>query len=750
MAREPDLDSPELYFNRELSWLEFNDRVLREGLSEDVPLLERLKFLAIVGSNLDEFFMVRVAGLKQQVAAGSAARDPSGLTPAEQLARISRRVHTMAAEQGAGIRSVLDKLAGHGLRVLAARDWTPEQRGFLRSYFASEVLPVLTPLAVEELQPFPVLPGLTLHVLLGLAASATEASIPPLPRGEGRGEGACGDGGSRAGTLTRPPSAGDLSPRERCQKPEEALKLAVVAIPASLPRFIPVPAADGLHLAVLEDVVAEHAGQLFEGFCVAAATVFRLTRDADVPVTDDDAADLLQLVAEAVRSRRRQAVVRLSLSANADPRLKQWLKDWCQVDDDDIYEADGPLDAAALMEVVNRPGFEKLREPDWPPQTPRDLLGHDDLWQAIADHDVLLFHPYESFQPVIRLLEQAAEDPRVVAIKQTLYRVSASSPIVAALARASELGKQVTVLVELKARFDEARNINWARRLEDAGCHVIYGVAGLKTHAKLLLIIRREEHGIRRYVHASTGNYNDRTVRLYSDIGLLTADRDFAADASAFFNLLTGFSQAVGWNRFAIAPTESRQRFIELIEREAAASTPDQPGLIMAKMNSLQDKALIQALYRASRAGVRVLLNVRGICCLRPGVQGVSDNIEAVSIVDRFLEHARVFYFRNGGHEEVYLSSADWMVRNLDKRLEIVFPVTAEALRRRLVAALETYFADGAKARRLQPDGSWVPVRRRGKPIRAQQRLYQEAVEAARAADRAPLQFRPITRPAES
>ncbi|HRT97771.1 MAG TPA: polyphosphate kinase 1, partial [Planctomycetota bacterium] len=555
MAKEPDLDAPELFFNRELSWLEFNDRVLREGLSPDVPLLERLKFLAIVSSNLDEFFMVRVAGLKQQVAAGRTARDPSGLTPAEQLERISRRAHAMVAEQAAGIREALAQLAARGLRVLAPTEWTAEQRSYLRSYFASAVLPVLTPLAVEELQPFPILPGLGLNLLLGLA---------PADSADG------------------------------------AWKLAVVPIPASLPRFIPVPAAEGLNQAVLEDVMVEFIGQLFSGLEVKAATVFRLTRDADVPVTDDDAADLLQLIEEAVRSRRRQGVVRLSLSAHADPRLRDWLKQWCEVGDDDVYEVDGLLDAAALFEIVNRPGFDALREPDWPPQTPRDLLGADDLWQAIADRDVLLFHPYESFQPVVRLLELAADDPKVIAIRQTLYRVSADSPIVAALARAAEQGKQVTALVELKARFDEARNVNWARRLEDAGCHVLYGVAGLKTHAKLLLIIRREEHGIRRYVHAGTGNYNDRTARLYSDVGLLTADRDFAADATAFFNLLTGYSQAVGWHKFAISPTESRARFIELIEREAAASTPDQPGLIMAKMNSLEDKALIQALYRAS------------------------------------------------------------------------------------------------------------------------------------------------------
>ena len=705
MATDTDLDSPQLFLNRELSWLEFNDRVLREGLSDEVPLLDRLKFLAIVSSNLDEFFMIRVAGLKQQLAAGKAVRDPSGLTPAEQLERISARAHRMAAEQSAGIRDALARLAQHGLRVLEAADWSPEQRSFLRARFADHILPVLTPLAVEELVPFPTLPGLGLNLALG------------------------------------------LTPTEEAGAP---LKLAVVPIPASLPRFITVPAQEGLQLARLGDAVAENIGLLFQGYDVQATALFRITRDADVEVTDDDAGDLLHVVEEAVRARRRRAVVRLEVQASGDERLEAWLTDWLQMPEPDVYEIDGMLDATALFEIVSRPGFEALRERDWPQQPARDLLGQDDLWQALQDHDALLIHPYESFDPVVRLVEQAADDPKVVAIKQTLYRVSGNSPIIAALARASEQGKQVTVLVELKARFDEARNVNWARRLEDAGAHVIYGIAGLKTHAKLLLIIRREDYGIRRYVHASTGNYNDRTARLYSDIGLMTTDRGFAADASAFFNLLTGYSQSVGWACFAISPTDSRQRFIELIEREILASSPDQPGLIMAKMNSLQDKAICQALYRASRAGVRVLLNVRGICCLRPGLPGVSDNIEVTSIVDRYLEHARVFSFRNAGHEEVYLSSADWMERNLDKRLEVIFPVTDEALRRRLIAVLETCFADNVKARRLQPDGTYVPVERRGPPVRAQAKLYAEAVEAAKAADRAPLQFRPIAAPESS
>ena len=702
MEPRPDLNDPALYLTRELSWLEFNDRVLREGLSEALPLLERLKFLAIVSSNLDEFFMVRVAGLKQQEAAGDTGRDLSGLTAAEQLQRISERTHRMVAEQAEGIRRVLGGLAEHGLRVVAPSDWSAEQRRFLRTYFQTDIQPVLTPLAVDELDPFPILPGLVLHLAIGLVSMESDG---------------------------------------------EALKLAVVPIPHTLPRFIPLPAEGGLELAWIEDVVAANVGQLFQGYEIAVSTLFRITRDADVPVTDDDVSDLLEAVAEAVRSRRRQAPVRLVLAAGADPRLRAWLQEWLGVGEADVYEIDGMLDAAALWEVVSRPGLDDLREPDWPIQPARDLLGWDGLWEAMQDHDILLFHPYESFDPVVRMVAEAADDPRTIAIKTTLYRVSSNSPIIAALGRAAEQGKQVDVLVELKARFDEAANINWARRLEDAGCHVIYGIAGYKTHAKLLMVIRREDHGIRRYIHAATGNYNDKTAKLYADIGLMTTDRDFAADASAFFNLLTGYSQPVGWRKFVISPNESRQRFIEMIDREVAVSTPDQPGLILAKMNSLQDRRMIQALYRASRAGVKVRLNIRGICCLRPGVPGVSDNIEVTSIIDRYLEHARIFYFRNGGYEEVYLSSADWMVRNLAKRLEIVFPVAAPHLRQRLVDMLDTCNADNVKARRLLPDGTHVAVERRGKPVRAQETFHREALAAVQAAAQAPLQFRPLSRP---
>jgi polyphosphate kinase len=459
--------------------------------------------------------------------------------------------------------------------------------------------------------------------------------------------------------------------------------------------------------------------------------------------------DILSTVEQAVKSRRRRGVVRLEVSANPDRRLMDWLVEYCKVTEADIYEIDGLMDATALGELVGLTGSAELKDPDWPPQMPRDLVGADDIWQTLQERDVLLFHPYESFEPVISLLDEAAADPDVLAIKQTLYRTSNESPVIEALARASESGKQVTVLLEVKARFDEYRNVQSARRLEDAGCHVIYGVAGYKTHSKLLLIVRREPSGIRRYLHMSTGNYNERTARLYSDIGFMTTERDLASDAAAYFNTLTGYSDDVGWSKLAVAPTGLRGRLLELIKREIHTSTSDQPGLIMAKLNSLQHKAVCKALYEASRAGVKIKLNVRGICCLRPGVKGLSENIEVTSIVDRYLEHARICYFLNGGNEEVYLSSADWMKRNLDNRLEVMFPVAQPNLRDRLKAMLHTYFADNVKAWRLRADGPYERVRREGPPVRAQEKLYFEALEAVEAAGAAQTRLRPLMNPEE-
>jgi polyphosphate kinase len=705
--QKSDLDVPELYINRELSWLEFNDRVLREGMSPDVPLLERLKFLAIVSSNLDEFFMIRVAGLKRAAAAKATWTDFSGMTAAEQLVAIRKRVARMVEEQSRAIREVSQLLVPQGITLLASDEVTPEQRRFLKSYFATGILPALTPLGVDALDPMPLLPGLKLYLALLLEPRETPAGEEAIPR------------------------------------------VAVVPVPGALPRFITTPAAKGVCLARLEDVMAANMEMLFGDYRILAQTVFHITRDADVEVDEEDAAELLAAMQEAIVARRRQAVVRLMVSAGPDPRLKSWLLGQLKVAEADVYEVEGMLDAGALMQVAVRPGFETLKYADWPSQWPPELPAGGELWPVLQEQDVLLFHPYESFEPVVQLLQQAADDPNVLAIKQTLYRTSGDSPIVRALIRAAEAGKQVTVLVELKARFDEAKNVQWARQLEDAGCYVIYGIAGYKTHAKILLIVRREAHRVRRYVHLSTGNYNDRTAKLYSDLGLLTSDSDLTADAAAFFNLLTGYSQTVGWKKLSIAPTGLRQRFLDLIEREIQASTPDRPGLILAKVNSLQDRRICRALYEASRAGVRVQLNVRGICCMRPGVPGVSENVEVVSIVDRYLEHSRIFYFRNGGHEEVYMGSADWMSRNLDRRLEILFPVQESPLKKRLIAILGTYFADNVKARRLDRDGVYHPAPRMGVPVRAQEQFYHEAVEVAEADGQPVLEFRPLVRPPE-
>ncbi len=704
-----DLDSPELYISRELSWLEFNDRVLQEGLNESLPLMERLKFLAIVSSNLDEFFMIRVASLKQQVVAKVRSRGIAGLTASQQLTRVAQRVNKMVRQQSEGIRRAFAALDVEGVHFLSPRDLTPSQRSFLETHFQLEIQPVLTPLAMDRLEPQPVLPGLQMMLAFRLVPSAA-AEV-----------------------------AGNSEPADL---------VAVVPVPTGLARHIALPARDGLHLLRLEDVIATHAKALFPGHDVRASIAFRITRDADVEIQEDAAGDLLDAIDKAVKARKRRDPVRLEIPARADRWLRQWLMNWAGLTGQDVYQIDGMLDATGLMEVAMRPGLERLREADWPPQRPRDLPDpEEDLWEALADRDVLLIHPYESFSTVVQMVDKAADDPSVLAIKMTLYRTSGDSPIIAALERAALSGKQVNVLVELKARFDEARNIVWARRLEEAGAFVIYGIAGYKTHSKALLIVRREAHRIRRYVHLATGNYNDKTAKLYSDIGLMTSDNDFASDTASFFNLLTGYSEQVGWSKLAIAPTGLRRRFEELIEREIDASTPDEPGLIIAKVNSLNDKGMAKALYRASQAGVRIKLNIRGICCLRPGVPGVSDNIEVTSIIDRYLEHARIFYFRNAGHEEVYLSSADWMGRNLDRRLEILFPVQAAKQRRRLVAMLKTYFEDNVKARKLMPDGTYVHVERAGKGVRAQEALYRQAVEAASANPAALMRFKPMTRP---
>ena len=702
MKSKKKFNLPELFFNRELSWLEFNNRVLQEGLDESLPLLERLKFLSIVSSNLDEFFMVRVAGLTQQKAADINRRDKSGLTPSQQLKEISKRVHKMMETHTDAVRDILEKLKEQGIDLIQRSKWTVEQRHFLKEYFINKIMPVLTPLSMQDLQPYPLLHGRQIIV-----AVAVQSEV--------------------SGTPTK--------------------KMVLIPVPGILDRFINISAEPSLNIATIEDVIADNINLLFENEALIDTAYFRITRDADVQVQEDEASDLLNMIEEAVLERKRRGAVRLSISTNPDPFIKDWLVEWLKIESDSIYEINGILDGSSLMQIAGMPGFEKLKIPDWPPQTPFDLLDSQDIWQTLANQDVMLFHPYESFEPVVNLLTEAANDPNVLAIKQTLYRTSSDSAIIQALKTASENGKEVTVLVELKARFDEARNINWARQLEDAGCHVIYGVSGLKTHAKAMLIIRRDSDRIRRYAHLATGNYNEKTARLYSDIGFLTSDVELTADVAAFFNLLTGSSEMVGWSKLAIAPTILRKKIEELIEREIAASTQDKPGLIMAKLNSLEDKKICQALYRASEAGVKIMLNVRGICCLRPGMKNTSENIEVVSIVDRFLEHARIFYFSNGGHEEIYLSSADWMGRNLDKRLELLFPVSQAKTLKRLKSILKTFFSDDTNSWQMLPDGSYKRKSGNGKKNRAQEIFYKEAVKAAELNRKTKMKFVPITKP---
>ena len=697
MAEHHDiLEQSELYINRELSWLTFNRRVLEQGLRASLPPLERLKFLAIFSTNLDEFFMVRVAGLMQQTAAGVRKKDTSGLTPQQQLDTVAQTVQELMRQHTLAAKELFDELRQHGLNVVRRHEWTKEHREYLRDFFENEMLPVLTPLAMQELEPCPLLPGLQMHVALTVQG-------------------------------------------------QEQKRLLVVPIPAMFVRFMTVPSREGTYLVAVEDIVADNAARLCPEVVIESVDVFRLTRDAEVSIQEDEADDLLSTVERAVQDRRRRAAVRAEVNVGASATLLDWLKTTYVLHEQDIYAIDGYLNGGSFWEIAGRTGYERLRVGDWTPQTPQDLLGFDSIWEAVSDHDVLLFHPYESFEPVVRLLEEASEDVNVLAIKQTLYRTSGDSPIINALEQAAENGKEVTVLVELKARFDEARNIKWARRLEDAGCHVIYGITGLKTHAKALLIVRRESGRIKRYVHLATGNYNDKTARIYSDIGLLTCDNRLATDVAVFFNLLTGFSESTAMEKLTIAPLNLRRKLVELIDREIAASSPDRPGLIIAKTNSLEDKELCKALYRASMAGVKVRLNVRGICCLRPGVKGVSEQIEVISILDRFLEHSRIYYFGNGGHPEVYLSSADLMGRNLDKRFETLFPVLDTRLKKRLTDILATYFEDTMQSWRLRADGQYEAFKPGKKAICAQAAFYEQAVAAQKKSRMTSARFQPVT-----
>jgi polyphosphate kinase len=687
------------FFNRELSWLAFNERVLEEARDPSTPLLERVRFAAIAASNLDEFFMVRVAGLRHAVDDGDAVPDLAGLTPEAQLTAVTTRGHALLdAIYGVVISDLLPALAQEQIRLLTWHDLGLWQAG-LSAYFRDAVLPVLTPLAIDEARPFPLLSSLSLNLALILEASD--------------------------GETTR--------------------RLAVVQVPGGLTRLVPVAGAGPHTYVLLEELIRAHLSLLFPGQTILEATVIRLARDAELALDDEGGRTHLEVVEREIRKRRRSDAIRLEMESSASPELQALLTERLDLAPQELYLVTGPLDLRGLASLADLPGFDRFR---YAPQQPADVLDEaeqDNLFAVLDRRDVLLHHPYESYEPVIQLVQQAADDPDVLAIKQTLYRTSVGSPIIEGLQRAAESGKQVTVLVELTARFDEERNIRWARALEEAGAHVIYGVRGYKTHAKICLIVRRTAQGLRRYVHLGTGNYNERTARVYTDFGLMTSEQIIAEDATAFFSALTGYSDPPKLKKLVMAPTGLRRRFVKLIDRERRRAEAGQPAEIMAKMNSLIDREIIEALYLASQAGVRVRLNVRGICALRPGIPGVSANIDVISVVDRFLEHSRVYYFLNAGDEQLYLASADLMTRNLDRRIELMFPVEQAGNKASAIHALRSMFRDTVKARRLGADGTYRPVAAGdAAPCRVQLALQEEAQRrAVQARERAGVTFRP-------
>jgi polyphosphate kinase len=685
-------DTSSRYLNRELSWLEFNQGVLDEAHDATVPVLERLKFLAISASNLDEFFMVRVGGLKLVEHQENPPADPAGMSIREQLDAIALRVHRMTGDQyRCFLEEIEPQFAAAGVRRLSASDLNDRQKQVVDQFFNDEVASVLTPMAIDKSPDFPLLPHQMLHVAVR------------------------------------------LSPREG----ETRSRFAIIPLGRSLGRFVTLPSDRGYCYILLEDIVAAEVEHFFPGEGVVHCAPFRITRNADIAVRDDLVHDLLSEIEEVLDERKLGNCVRLEVSAAADAETVAFLRQALGVDDGEIYALPGPLDLAGFMRLSDLQGFDNLKYEPWPPRISPDVDLGAGMFNVIARRDILLLHPYDSFEPLVRLLEEAADDPDVLAIKQTLYRTSRNSPIVAALERAAERGKYVTAVIELRARFDEARNIEWARNLERAGVQVIYGVKGLKTHAKICIIVRREPYGIVRYVHFGTGNYNEITARLYSDVSLMTANEEFGADAIAFFNAITGFSQPQRFRKIDAAPLGLRERIIEMIDAETDRQNHGQKARIIAKLNSLVDPEIIEALYRASNAGVEIKLNIRGVCCLRPGVPKLSEHISVVSIIDRFLEHSRILYFHHGGDKRLFISSADWMPRNLDRRVELLVPVEDHALKNRLLQTLKTYFKDDVKSRRLLPDGRYKRLTPSAKrpAVRAQELLYRRVCDAALVAE---------------
>ena len=688
-----DLTKPEYFYNRELSWLKFNLRVLKEAMGKETPLLERLKFIAISASNLDEFFMVRVAGLWSNFDSGVEKCDASGMSVHEQLVAISQAAHEQVRTQTKSLIALMAEMDAVKLHFRRVKDLSELGKDWLEEYYREVVSPVLTPMAVDASRPFPFLANKTLNLAVELIKADGEHSM------------------------------------------------GLIQVPSVLDRIVEVEPEGKRTFVFLEDIIASHCHDLFKGCHILDMVSFRVTRDSDLDLEEDDSVDLMKEVEESLRKRKRGAAVRLEIFKTNNNRIKKFLEENLDVTEMEVYEINGPLDPTCFFKFIGMKGMWPWLYEPFVPQRPLELPDDSDLFAAIRENDILLHHPYESFDPVVKLVSDAADDPQVLAIKQTLYRVSGNSPIVAALARAAENGKQVTVLVELKARFDEENNILWARRLEKAGCHVIYGLVGLKTHAKIILIVRKEDNGIRRYLHLGTGNYNDSTAKLYTDLGLMTANDEFGSDASAFFNLLSGYSEPPVWNKLVMAPLGLREKIYALIDNEIAMVRASREGHIIAKMNSLIDQPVIQKLYEASAAGVHIDLIVRGICGLRTGIEGISDNITVRSIVGRQLEHSRIFWFANGGEEQLYLSSADWMPRNLNDRVELFFPVETEEHIHRIKALLDLYLRDNMGAHMMQSNGTYRRVRNKLEPVSAQSTLYEMA-QLAVTADKLPMEKR--------
>ena len=698
MSKAEEFKNPKYYDNRELSWIKFEHRVLNEAKDKEIPILDRLKFVSITSSNLDEFFMVRVASLKDMEHAGYTKKDIAGMDPTEQLCAIGKEVHALVEKQyNTYNRSLMPILRKEGIRIIGAyEELNEKQATYVDKYFMEHVYPVLTPMAVDASRPFPLVRNKSLNIAALIKSKHPNSKLQ--------------------------------------QGSKQELEFATVQVPSVLPRLVPIPGEDDRYtFTLLEQIIEKNMAQLFLNYDLVCAYPYRIMRNADLSFDEDEASDLLKEIQKQLAKRQWGEVIRLEIEHKADKRLLQVLKEQLAVSGKDVYEIAGPLDLTFLMKMYGLSGCDDLREKLFVPQKNPRILPGESIFDEIKKGDIFLTHPYETFDPVVDFIKQAAVDPDVLAIKQTLYRVSGNSPIIAALAKAAENGKQVTVLVELKARFDEENNIVWAQKLEKAGCHVIYGLVGLKTHCKIALVVRREDDAITRYVHLGTGNYNDSTAKLYTDCGIFTCNENYGEDATAVFNMLSGYSEPARWNKLVVAPIWLRDRFIALIDREIAHAKEGKEAYIVAKMNSLCDRQIIEKLYEASSVGVEIYLVIRGICCLRTGIPGVSEHIHVTSIVGTFLEHSRIFYFYNNGQEDIYMGSADWMPRNLDRRVEIVFPVEDDVIKDRIKHILDVLLRDNLKAYAMLSDGTYAKMSRRGKQaIGAQMTFCREAMEGAK------------------